>query len=423
MRTALRTILLAIREAWNPTTALFANGEVGVFYDCSDLTTMFQDSAGTTPVTAVEQPVGKILDKSGRGNHATQATSTKRPVLSARVNLLTKTEDFGDAAWIPASVSVTPNAIAAPDGTVTADMLSVIAACAFRTIDITVLASSNYTFTFYAYRGTASELKYSVYNTSALADIVSATSFYSQTVAGAWSKVTLNFTTPVGCTSIRLFPIRDPGVIGTCYIWGASLVPADQAALPYQRVNTATDYDTVGFKHYLKFDGVDDALVTNAIDFTATDKMTVVAGVRKLSDAATNLVVVELGVRSAAGSFGVYAPGGYAAGYTFTNQGVSQSQTNSPLTYTAPITNVITGVGEISADVSVLRINGIQAATSASDQGTGNYGNYPLYIGSRGGTSLPFNGHLYSLLIRGAQSTDAQIVSAETYVNSKTGAY
>lgn len=42
---------------------------------------MFQDSAGTTPVTAVGQPVGKILDKSGRGNHATQADAAKRPLL------------------------------------------------------------------------------------------------------------------------------------------------------------------------------------------------------------------------------------------------------------------------------------------------------------------------------------------------------
>jgi hypothetical protein len=42
---------------------------------------MYQDSAGTTPVTAVEQPVGLIQDKSGRGNHASQSTSASRPVL------------------------------------------------------------------------------------------------------------------------------------------------------------------------------------------------------------------------------------------------------------------------------------------------------------------------------------------------------
>ena len=60
--------------------SLFAASEVGVWYDPSDLTTMFQDSAGTTPVTADGQPVGKILDKSGRGNHASQATAASRPL-------------------------------------------------------------------------------------------------------------------------------------------------------------------------------------------------------------------------------------------------------------------------------------------------------------------------------------------------------
>lgn len=65
--------------AWSP-LSLFAASEVGAWYDPSDLTTMFQDSAGTTPVTADGQPVGKILDKSGRGNHATQATAASRPL-------------------------------------------------------------------------------------------------------------------------------------------------------------------------------------------------------------------------------------------------------------------------------------------------------------------------------------------------------
>lgn len=50
-----------------------------VWYDPSDLSTLFQDSAGTTPVTASGQPVGKMLDKSGNGNHAIQATAGARP--------------------------------------------------------------------------------------------------------------------------------------------------------------------------------------------------------------------------------------------------------------------------------------------------------------------------------------------------------
>jgi hypothetical protein len=43
---------------------LFRKGEVGVAFDISDRRTLFQDSAGTTPVTTPGEPVGLILDKS-----------------------------------------------------------------------------------------------------------------------------------------------------------------------------------------------------------------------------------------------------------------------------------------------------------------------------------------------------------------------
>jgi len=60
-------------------SALFAGGTEGVWYGPSDLSTLFQDSAGTTPVTTAGQPVGLMLDKSGNDNHATQATAAARP--------------------------------------------------------------------------------------------------------------------------------------------------------------------------------------------------------------------------------------------------------------------------------------------------------------------------------------------------------
>lgn len=52
-----------------------------VWYDPSDMSTLFQDSAGTIPVTAAGQSVGLMRDKSGNNHHASQATSTKRPLL------------------------------------------------------------------------------------------------------------------------------------------------------------------------------------------------------------------------------------------------------------------------------------------------------------------------------------------------------
>jgi len=44
--------------------SLFAGGAEGAWFDPSDLTTLFQDAAGTTPVTTSGQPVGLMFDKS-----------------------------------------------------------------------------------------------------------------------------------------------------------------------------------------------------------------------------------------------------------------------------------------------------------------------------------------------------------------------
>lgn len=66
-------------NVWSP-AELFMEGEQGAWYDPSDLSTMFQDSAGTIPVTADGQPVGLILDKSGNNNRASQATAAARPL-------------------------------------------------------------------------------------------------------------------------------------------------------------------------------------------------------------------------------------------------------------------------------------------------------------------------------------------------------
>lgn len=60
----------ATREVSNPPRGsaysplkLFNAGEQGFWFDPNDLSTLFQDSAGTTPVTAAGQPVGLMLDK------------------------------------------------------------------------------------------------------------------------------------------------------------------------------------------------------------------------------------------------------------------------------------------------------------------------------------------------------------------------
>ncbi|WP_407473536.1 hypothetical protein [Sulfitobacter sp. PM12] len=67
--------------------ALFAGGEAGAWYDPSDTSTLWQDTAGTIPVTADGQSVARMDDKSGNGNHATQATASKQPTYKTNGSL------------------------------------------------------------------------------------------------------------------------------------------------------------------------------------------------------------------------------------------------------------------------------------------------------------------------------------------------
>ena len=168
-------------------------------------------------------------------------------------------------------------------------------------------------------------------------------------------------------------------------------------------------------------DGIDDGMVTPSIDFSGTDKMTVWAGVEKLSDAARGMLI-ELGT-GGLNTFSLNTPNPTSA-YTFVSFGSVQSQASAPITsYPAPNAAVITGISDISGDRVTLQVNGVQVAQSTSDQGTGNYSNNPIYLFRRGGTSLPFNGIFTGLIVRGAQSSAAQISNGNTYINSTLGAY
>lgn len=46
---------------------LFKVGDDGLYYDLGDLSTLFQDAAGTVPVTSDGDPIDLMLDLSGNG--------------------------------------------------------------------------------------------------------------------------------------------------------------------------------------------------------------------------------------------------------------------------------------------------------------------------------------------------------------------
>jgi hypothetical protein len=85
--------------------ALFAAGEQGLWYDYSDLSTVFQDAAGTIP-GAVGSVVGLVRDKSGRGNHASQATTSKKPILRQSGSLFYLQFDGVDDALVTGNMDL-----------------------------------------------------------------------------------------------------------------------------------------------------------------------------------------------------------------------------------------------------------------------------------------------------------------------------
>jgi hypothetical protein len=69
---------------WTP---LALGSDLVAWWDVSDISTLFQDSGGSTPITATGQLVGLILDKSGNGWHLRQSTSASRPAYNAEASL------------------------------------------------------------------------------------------------------------------------------------------------------------------------------------------------------------------------------------------------------------------------------------------------------------------------------------------------
>jgi hypothetical protein len=120
-----------------------------------------------------------------------------------------------------------------PDGTTgNACRISGSGSSSFRSAAITVLASTVYTFSFWARNNGGSQARYRVWNVTAGSSIVDYTlsgSNYVSQIGGAnntsttWVRVSVTFTTPVGCTSIYVYPTSsDSGTVDVLF-WGAQV--------------------------------------------------------------------------------------------------------------------------------------------------------------------------------------------------------
>jgi len=175
-------------------------------------------------------------------------------------------------------------------------------------------------------------------------------------------------------------------------------------------------------KYYVQYDGVDDGGSTGSIDFTATDKMTLITGGRKEDNTLRVFAELSPAIASNNGSFVFYT------GLTSSRYWIAQAKGTAVSTAGATLGSgvdlaVIAATFDIAGDANSVYKNGAFVETSPSDLGTGNFGNYALFLGARNAASLRFNGRDYGFILRGAMTSGATLTSAITWMNSKTGAY
>jgi hypothetical protein len=410
---------------------------------------MYQDSAGTV-AAVLESPVGKQLDLSGNNNHRTQTTNAYRPTLSARYNLLTKTEQFDNAAWVSTNVTKTANSLTETAVTGNHFVLQTTSSQAAVLYSYSVECAPNgrtWAYIQFTIGAQAGGAWFQLTGAGTVGN--TAGTLNSKTITAltdGYYKLTITKTiTVAGNIEAAVFIASANGTTNYAgditkgiYVRNADARPANQATglIPtYQSVDTSSVYDTVGFPQYLKYDGLNSSLSTASINFTATAQMSAFAGVRKVgANAAASIgMVAELSTAAGtnAGSFFLSEGGviSYGNKYGCALQGSTLIYSDSATSWTPPITNTLSTLMNIPAATpalqQILNINGVQQTViqAGSGAGTGNFGNYAMYFGARAGTSLFTNGYEFQTIIVGKTLTAAQITATETYVNSKTKAY
>jgi hypothetical protein len=377
-------------EAGFSPSSLFSSSQPGVWFDPSDLTTLFQDSAGTTPVTTPGQTVGLILDKS--------QGIAPGPQLVTNGDFASGTGWTTGTGWSISGGQLVGSSV--PAFTVTSQ--STAALVAGKTYEITYdVVAFTAGVVRVVFVGGTQATGVSRASTGSFREVLVANGGNNLIAIGSGSG---GFTGSVDNLSIKEIP-------------GNHATQSTSASRPTYMI------DGTG-RPYLSFDGVDDGMVTPTIT-PATDKAQIFAGVRKFAGVGT---IVEL-----------------SAAIT-SNAGITlEANTTGEIASTGPVgarsfaswTNVqpSTSVFSVCADRAgataaeewpAIRRNGVQVSATYTLNGgsTGNFGAFPLYVGRRGGTSQPFNGQIYSMIVRfGANLAALDITRTEEWVNSKTGAY
>lgn len=441
----------------NPSAALLAalsDGAAQLIMHPLEYGSMFQDRAGTMPVTESGQLVGQVLDIGGGDFHATAISDAARGVFAVvpeggRRNMLTFTEQFDNAYWARRRGAFSADSVLAPNGTMTADTFVEDTATGvhdfYNGVGVSVQAGVHTASVYIKPRGrtfvrfvldvggsakgayfnltTGDAFNVNVaagYTASAVLD---ASGFWRLSLTATFAATTLFFS----ITSAEGSSTSLVGLNAAAFdVWGAQL-ELGSTVTAYQRVGSQYDVTEAGVPslNYVAYNGVNTAYQTSALPAPGVDKAQVFAGVRKESDA--GMIVAETSVNTGGNSGAFYFVAGTdsSAQYSSVGRGtatVSHVHTARITGFFAPDTAFFTATHDISGDLSTIRRNGVAGTDGIGDKGGGNFnpaGTYPIYYGARAGTTVFFNGNHYRTLgpiVRfGTNATPEQIAAAEAY--------
>jgi len=340
---------------WTP-TKLFAAGEKGGLWDFSTLANLYQDSAGTTPCTAVGDPIGLVLDTSGRGNHLTQSTSTQRPTLGRMPatgvrNLLVNTATLS-------TQSVTTTA-------------------------------QNYTIQFTG------------------AGSITASGTYSGALTNGQTFTctdgTLTLTVSGSVTNAQL----EAGSTATAYqkVGAAYDVTESGVASVYTAYFDGVDDCLVSPS--IDFSGTDKMTVWAGV------RKTTETGLLDCLLECGDMFA------SATGAFGLNTKANSIAGNaSFGSRGTMDKYSLRALPINTSA--ILTGVGDIGAPSVNLSVSGVSGAATTTSQGGGTYPNSIVKVGCRIGDSYNYKGFLSALCTRGAATDAATVTSMEKWLAART---